>query len=284
MRRLVAAAASLSLMRILRFGAVLCVGAAISSVCVTAGSAQEQPPPGYPARGCDYDQRGNYYCWGGTTTTPTPADKWAAVAVSPSTLRSGASRGQNSEAEAKRLALRTCATMASDCEVANSGNNLCFALATSQPDGTYGQDFDSGRVQAERKALARCRGAGGKNCIAQTSPCASDAPRWPSPAAPAGHATDVDPHTIGTWQLSMSGGRWLWEVARDGTYKFHSEAADGVAPHAGTFSASAGHWSLRATNGYADCGTYTFQPPGTLIATGYLGAAAWQHPANALHN
>jgi hypothetical protein len=86
----------------------------------------------------------------------------------------------------------------------------------------------------------------------------------------------VDRHIVGTWELPQKGGTWVLEIHRDGTYKFHSEAGDGVAPNAGTFSASSGRWSLQATNGYADGGTYLFQPPDTWIATGKLGTATWR--------
>jgi hypothetical protein len=210
--------------------------------------------------------------------------RFAALAMSLATLRSGSSHGQNSESDAQQLALKNCATVASDCKLVNWGYNLCFALATSQPDGRYGRGVDSDRARAVNQALGLCRGAGGKNCIAQASPCANDDPRWPSPAASAGQTGGVDPHTIGLWELSLKGGRWVWEISRDGTYKFHSEATDGVESHAGTFSASAGRWSLRATNGYTDEGTYIFQPPDTLIATGHLGTAAWRHRADAAHH
>jgi hypothetical protein len=95
------------------------------------------------------------------------------------------------------------------------------------------------------------------------------------PAKPVG----VDPKTVGTWKLPLKGGDWVWEIHRDGTYRFHSEAGDGAPSHAGTFSASNGHWVLKATSGYADSGTYVFQAPDTLIATGQLGTAAWRQPA-----
>lgn len=63
---------------------VLCVGSALSLTTALSGlkaprlEAQitnESPPPGYPPSGCDYDQRGNYYCWGaaGNTTTTKQA-------------------------------------------------------------------------------------------------------------------------------------------------------------------------------------------------------------------
>ena len=40
---------------------------------------------------------------------------------------------------------------------------------------------------------------------------------------------------------------------------FIAKRGDGVAPNAGTFSARSGRWSLQATNGYADAGTYPFR-------------------------
>jgi hypothetical protein len=89
----------------------------------------------------------------------------------------------------------------------------------------------------------------------------------------------VDPKTVGTWKLPMKGGEWVWEIHRDGTYRFHSEAGDRVPSHAGAFSASNGRWSLQATTGFADWGTYLFQAPDTLIATGQLGTGAWRQPA-----
>jgi hypothetical protein len=211
---------------------------------------------------------------------PVAHDVWAAVAVSPSTLHSGSSHGQNSEAEAKQLALKNCASGASDCELVNWGNNLCFALATSQPESIYGQDYDADRARAQTKALARCRLAGGKNCVAQASPCASDDPRWPSPAVPAAPVVGVDPKTVGTWEFPLQGGRWVWEINRNGTYKFHSEVGDGVAPHAGWFASNSGRWTLAASNGYSDAGIDSFESLATWVVTGRLGTGAWHRAAN----
>jgi hypothetical protein len=107
--------------------------------------------------------------------------------------------------------------------------------------------------------------------IAQNAmrPCT---PAQRQPPKPVG----VDPHTVGTWELSANNARWVWEIYRNGTYKFHTEGADVAVSHAGTFSASHGYWSLKATTGYTDGGTYLIQPPDTLIATGQLGTAAWR--------
>lgn len=87
--------------------------------------------------------------------------------------------------------------------------------------------------------------------------------------------TGVDANLVGTWKLPLKRGLWIWEILRDGTYKFHSEARDGAPSHTGTISAKEGRWSLNATTGYNDAGYYLFQAPDVLIATGKLGSAAW---------
>jgi hypothetical protein len=100
-------------------------------------------------------------------------------------------------------------------------------------------------------------------------PCTSGQRQPPKPVG-------VDPHAVGTWELTVNNARWVWEIYRNGTYKFHTEGSDVAVSHAGTFSASNGYWSLKATTGYTDSGTYLIQPPDTLIATGQLGTAAWR--------
>jgi hypothetical protein len=89
----------------------------------------------------------------------------------------------------------------------------------------------------------------------------------------------VDPHLLGTLYMPLWNGLWVFEILRNGTYRFHSEAGDGVAPHTGSFSANNGHWSMRATTGYADGGTYLFRAPDVWIATGRLGTGAWRFNA-----
>jgi hypothetical protein len=105
-------------------------------------------------------------------------------------------------------------------------------------------------------------------------PCTSEQHQLSKPVG-------VDPNLVGTWELPLKGGLWIWEILRDGTYKFHSEARDGAPSHAGTFSADNGHWSLQATTGltgYTDAGLYLYQAPNIWIATGRLGSAAWLRP------
>ncbi|MGC2161892.1 MAG: hypothetical protein WA634_08295, partial [Silvibacterium sp.] len=52
---------------------------------VLAQITNESPPPGSLPSGCDYDQRGNWYCWGGAGNSgrapapaPNPATQWPA--------------------------------------------------------------------------------------------------------------------------------------------------------------------------------------------------------------
>jgi hypothetical protein len=233
------------------------------------------------AQGCHFDLN-NPVCIPDNESGPVgPAQPvyWSAIAVSPTTLRSGTSHGQNSEAEAKQLALKNCATAASDCELVNWGYNLCFGLAVNRATHSYGQDYARSRAEAGTKALARCNTLGTKGCVVQASPCASDDVRWPSPlplpSSSSAKSSKVDPHTIGTWEISMNPGRWVWEIGTSGTYEFHSESLEKAPSHAGTFSASDGNWSLQSTDGYTDSGTYKFVPPNSLVATGRLGTATW---------
>jgi hypothetical protein len=233
------------------------------------------------AQGCHFDLN-NPVCIPDNESGPVgPAQPvyWSAIAVSPTTLRSGTSHGQNSEAEAKQLALKNCATAASDCEMVNWGYNLCFGLAVNRATHSYGQDYARSRAEAGTKALARCNTLGTKGCVVQASPCASDDVRWPSPlplpSSSSAKSSKVDPHTIGTWEISMNPGRWVWEIGTSGTYEFHSESLEKAPSHAGTFSASDGNWSLQSTDGYTDSGTYKFVPPNSLVATGRLGTATW---------
>lgn len=215
--------------------------------------------------------------------TPHYVDKWAAIAISDSTRRAGASHGQDSQDAAELLALTNCRRNGStDYKSLAWGRNTCLAIAISYPDGAYGYGNDTDRSQAGISALAQCESRGGKGCAVQTAPCAGDDSRWPPPLPlpPGGQGAVLDQDTIGTWEIPVNPGRWVWEIGPRGTYEFHSEAPDGAAPHAGKFSASGGVWSLQATNGYTDGGTYVFQPPDTLVATGRLGTAAWHRLAN----
>jgi hypothetical protein len=80
---------------------------------------------------------------------------------------------------------------------------------------------------------------------------------------------------VGT--LLINPGYWIWRVAGNGTYEFHSEAMDDAPAHAGTFTASKGHYTLHAISlSWDDTGTYTFQGPDTVVAKGKLGTGTWR--------
>jgi hypothetical protein len=86
---------------------------------------------------------------------------------------------------------------------------------------------------------------------------------------------------VGTWALEINPGRWIWRVATNGTYEFHSEAMDATPSNAGTFSASGGNYTLHANNiPWDDLGTYKVEAPGVVVATGRLGTGTWRRIAS----
>lgn len=74
--------------RVLILVGVVCSAGSIVGGHFSVASAQirnESPPPGYPSSGCDYDQRGNWYCWGGANnqTVQQPRVTQSAPGVDP---------------------------------------------------------------------------------------------------------------------------------------------------------------------------------------------------------
>jgi hypothetical protein len=118
------------------------------------------------------------------------------------------------------------------------------------------------------------------------APCGDDDVRWssPLPLPPGNQPGSVDPNLVGTWELLINPGFWVWQIGRNGTYTFQSQAADGAPSHMGTFTASNGHYTLHATNmSIDDVGTYKYQAPGTLVATGRLGTGIWRRVTTPPH-
>jgi hypothetical protein len=208
MRRLNSETALRNSTRVLSIGAVLCCAAAMWTVSVPCASAQitnESPPPGAPPSGCDYDQRGNYYCWGNKTAGPAAATGyWTAIAYSNSTMNSGASHGQPSQSAAESVAKTNCSYSASDCQTFLSRSNLCLALATSPSERAMGWATDPVRDKAAEAALANCRKNNGTLCQVQAAPCGSDDSRSPSPALALPHLPGVNP-IVGCFQWSNGG-------------------------------------------------------------------------------
>jgi hypothetical protein len=208
-------------------------------------------------------------------------DRYGAVAISPSTLSTAGSHGQRSQSDAEQQALQSCrSTGSKDCVVAYWARNECLALATTaRTPGTYGAAYASDRSGAAAAALAQCNSRGGQGCFVRVTPCAGDDERWPSPLLlpPGNQLRSVDPNLVGTWQHSINPGYWVLEIGPNGTYTFHSEAADGASPTMGTFTASNGRYIMHATTlTWDDTGTYKYQTSGTLVMTGKLGTGTWQ--------
>ena len=219
--------------------------------------------------------------------SPLPAaaqgNLWVAIAVSPSKLDYGGTHKSLSQAEAVSGALQECQlqTGATDCKIVAAGSGQCEALATTPAKSVsnhYGVGSAATRDAAAAGALAECTKQGGINCITAIAVCSSDDPRWasPLPLPPGGQPGSVDPRLVGIWKLDAGSGIWVWQISANGTYTFHSEALDGTAPHAGTFTASNGKYTLHSiVTVWDDQGTYTMQGSAAVSMTGKLGTGTW---------
>ena len=99
---------------------------------------------------------------------------WGALAVSPTTLASGTSWRDKSEAAASKAALGNCRTRGgSDCKVLQTVADVCLALAVSKTEGTYAIGGPTGAGNfADDAAMVKCQRAGGRSCVVQASFCA----------------------------------------------------------------------------------------------------------------
>lgn len=213
---------------------------------------------------------------------------YAAIAISPSTMIVGGSHGQNSLDDAEQTALQNCRRRhAQDCKAVTWAENACVSLAEDVANKAYGFYAGPTRDQSAAGALAQCRSGHGQNCVTVTAPCAADDIRWssPLPLPPGPAAASIDPNMVGTWELFINPGRWIWRVAPNGTYELHSEAMDNTPSNAGTFTATNGHYTLHAlTMAWDDAGTYKVQSPGVVVATGKLGTGTWRRIGGASAN
>lgn len=204
---------------------------------------------------------------------------WTALALSEKAMKAGASHGENSAGSADQTALANCRRNGpSDCKILTNASNRCLALSFGSNATRYGYSPGSDRNSAAAGAMGECRSRGGVSCVVIAAPCAEDDPRWSAPLPlPTGvQASPLDPRMVGTWELLINPGYWIWRVAGNGTYEFHSEAMDGARTHAGTLTSSKGHYTLHAMNlSWDDAGTYTFDGPDTIVAKGKLGTGTW---------
>jgi hypothetical protein len=205
---------------------------------------------------------------------------YAAIAVSPSTLKSGAEHGTTTEASVDSAALQYCQQSgANDCKV-YSAVDSCVALARPENPvpNHYGVGSGSSREGAAAQALAECTKGGGISCFVGLAPCSSDDVRFasPLPLPPGGKPGSVDPALVGLWGLNVSSGIWVWQISANGTYTFHSEAPDNTQPHDGTFTANNGKYTLHSiVSPWDDLGTYTMQGSTATVMTGKLGTGTW---------
>jgi hypothetical protein len=124
---------------------------------------------------CDYDQRGQYYCTGGTTAGPVVPQIWTAIAYSKSTLRTATSWNAPTKRAAEKAALDLCGTVKSDCTIAISGANTCIAFAMSM-NAAWNISQATSYIGADNEALAGCAARGGTKCAVKADPCSNDGP------------------------------------------------------------------------------------------------------------
>ena len=145
-------------------------------------------------------------------------------AISPTTMTAGGSHGQNSEDAAEQTALQNCRrNRATDCKILTwAERTACIGLAESYADKAYGFYVGDSRDVSAAGALARCQSGHGTSCVTVTATVGgpSDDIRWsaPLPLPPGGSTATVDPNMVGTWELFINPGRWVWRVAPNGTY------------------------------------------------------------------
>jgi hypothetical protein len=246
---------------------------------LVAAHAQDIPTPGME-NAC-VASLGYLACLGGPQGSQGASSRayWAAIAISPLSLTVGGAHGRPSKDEAEQTAIQNCRRNgAKDCKVITGAANQCVAIAISYSDKWYGWDGGSNRVAAASSAVSRCQKAGGKNCVLIVAPCGGDDVRWSSPLPfPVGvTGGKVDSAVVGTWIMNRNPGQWVWRVAGNGTYEFHSEAPDNTPSNDGTLTADGGHYTLHALSmTWDDVGTYVVQSRDAIAATGKLGSGIW---------
>ena len=163
-------------------------------------------------------------------------------------MTAGASHGRNSQNDAEQTALQNCRRAgATDCKVLTWNENSAWV---------WRRAIRTRRMDSARRAIAaqpqrmRLPSAAQKEARAASRGCAlaGDDVLWSSPMPlPTGvSGGKVDPTMVGTWEMERNPGRWIWRVAANGTYEFHSETDDNTPSNAGTFTASTGHYTLHA--------------------------------------
>jgi hypothetical protein len=263
----------------------------IAIVAIAIATGQFVALSTLPAHGQSLNDDGPAWCgtnWACDTVGPTsdPADG-KFVALVTAVDGDYVVTGQGSADAARDLARSKCTKREPEvwCDADGPSTTTttgCIGVAGKKKwTEVIWHDDKSTRVDAWRQALKNCLM---RHCQVELTACAGDdprtLPRFPLPPDVTGGK--IDPALVGTWEIPMHPGRWIWEIAANGTYEFHTEAPDGAPSHAGTLSADGGTWSLvslaGSIAGYADRdeGTYLMQGPDTVEMTGKLGGGTWQ--------
>jgi hypothetical protein len=206
-----------------------------------------------------------------------PPDGWVVLALSAPDFAAGVAHGFTSKEAAVVEAVTACRrNRGTDCKVVWSGVNTCLSYAFSvNSKWIWKAGSGSTRAEAAANALLECRRNGGENCVIRNTPCSHDDYRFTSPFEAASDAAIVDPKTVGTWELPVGKGRWVFQIDRRGTYRFRSEAGDG-AQNSGSFASNGTVWELSSSTGMLDGGKYTMQGDDLFVTTGKLGVANWR--------
>jgi hypothetical protein len=114
---------------------------------------------------CIYYAEGGRGDWvDGSSDSNGPArDRWGAIAVSPTTLKSDASYGYSSRRQAECTVLAACTRLSgtNDWRIAMWVQNKCHALATSPAEKAYGSASGTSHGIARQAAVDQCRLGGG---------------------------------------------------------------------------------------------------------------------------
>ena len=221
--------------------------------------------------------------FGGMTTASAqaPTSYYGAIAVSPFSssdqdIHWGAASWLPSQLEADQAALKQCRDSGGRaCKIEAQGTGTHLALWFSTPDKAWGIERGSFPEEVMALVVAAC-----SRKVDDLTKCTL--PTDGSSSSEPGRALSIDPRVVGLWEFPIGNGHWFLEVDPLGTYAFHSDG-DNTPTNSGSFATNGGYWSLKATTGYTDAGSYSIEPPGTFVATSqhFVGKGYWHHPSSA---
>ena len=123
--------------------------AVAASVCSVANSPSNPEPPSPPS--------------------PPRTISWGAIAYSNRDMGAGWSSRKDDRATAEREAMSLCSQRGKACVLRTAFNKGCGALAADRDVAGWGTSTDP--REAQQKAIAECRKAGGTTCVLHISFC-----------------------------------------------------------------------------------------------------------------